>query len=71
MLLLEGCGSLEDEVNLAATNVRAYIKNWFETELEKLYEVSPAYLSYAAVNAGRDRFLRKLIQSLAGKMPKN
>jgi hypothetical protein len=65
MLLLDGCNFLEDEVNHAASDVRSYIKSWFESEQEWLYEVAPNYLSYAAVNAGRDRLLRELIQRLA------
>lgn len=63
--LLDGCSSLEIEVNKADLKVKRFIQQWFQEELENLQEIVPASLSPVAVNSGRVQLLNDLIERLA------
>lgn len=63
--LLDGCSSLESEINQADLEVKKFIQQWFQQELENLQEIVPASLSSVAVNSGRVQLLNDLIQRLA------
>lgn len=63
--LLEGCSDLETSVQQADIEVRAFLSEWFKTELETLREIAPAFLSPAARNAGRTRLVIARIERLA------
>lgn len=63
--LLDGCPFLEEEVQHADADVKAFVKEWFRTELETLHDYAPVHLSYVARNAGREQLLLTLIEKLA------
>ena len=63
--LLDGCSSLEFEVKNAEDEVKNFIHNWFQKELENLQEIVPAVLSPISINSGRVPLLNNLIERLA------
>lgn len=62
--LLDGCASLESDLQKAESNVRKFVQQWFQSELDSLQEVAPAFLSPVARNSGRTQLLLNLIQRL-------
>lgn len=64
VLMLDGCPSLETEVQHADPNVKNYLKQWFADNLANLQECVPAHLSFASQNSGRGIVLLDLIQRL-------
>lgn len=64
VLILDGCPSLENEVQHADANVKNYLKQWFRDNLANLQEHVPAQLSSASQNSGRGTVLLELIQRL-------
>ena len=62
--LLDGCPSLEFEVKNAEDEVKNFIQNWFEKELENLTEIIPAVLSPISINSGRVPLLNNLLQRI-------
>lgn len=65
VLILDGCPSLENEVEQADTDVRNYLKQWFQDNLADLQDCAPAHLPSASRNSGRETVLLDLIQRLA------
>ncbi|MBD2505509.1 nucleotidyl transferase AbiEii/AbiGii toxin family protein [Anabaena azotica] len=65
ILLLDGCPSLEEEIQQASEDVKKFIKDWFTREQDDLLEIAPSHLSSTSKNAGRDRRLLSLIERLA------
>lgn len=63
--LLDGCPSLETELEIADAPVREFVKGWFKAELETLQEIAPAHLSFVSRNAGREPLLLSRLQRLA------
>jgi hypothetical protein len=66
VLLLDGCPTLEAEVDNADATVKAYLVDWFRTELANLKTYAPAHLSSVSRNAGREKLLLERLRRLAG-----
>ena len=63
--LIDGCFSLEIEVKNGDREVREFIRNSFQNNIESLLSVLPGFLSPISRNSGRVQLLNNLIKRLA------
>jgi Nucleotidyl transferase AbiEii toxin, Type IV TA system len=67
VLLLDGCPSLELEIDQANLIVKTHLKAWFQTTRKDLQLYGPAHLSPESKSSGRERLLLERLRRLAEK----
>lgn len=65
VLLLDGCPSLELEIEQADLMVKTHLQAWFQSARNDLQLYSPAHLSPESKNSGRERLLLERLRRLA------
>jgi hypothetical protein len=67
VLLLDGCPSLEMEIEQADDRVKTHLQAWFKATRSDLQLYAPAHLSPESKNSGREALLLQRLERLAGQ----
>jgi hypothetical protein len=67
VLLLDGCPSLEMEIEQADDRVKTHLQAWFKATKNDLQLYAPVHLSPESRNSGREALLLQRLERLAGQ----